>query len=354
MPVALESCGPRSVAPMTPSIGGTVVVFGTSAKYPFSRLQHAVESVIDQLPRPILIQGRGIGRISIAGVEVVEFVPREVFLQRLSGAELLVSHAGVGTVLDALGGGVRIIVMPREARFGEAADDHQLEFAEILQRDARLTVVRSAAALQEEITRGRGAATPPRSVFNFSRLSVRLRFTIDEFIASGAAPRVALAATSGGHLTELLRLRDAFDGLDCFYLVNKQIDATVCPGARTYIFSSEERDWRVGLNLRSVLRTLMTERPGVVVSTGSGSTIPAMVLGRLMGARVVYIESLTRHRTPSWTGRIAYLVCDRMFVMWPEMKRRFRRAELIHALQAFDSNAGDPATSGTSHSLRRI
>ena len=45
-------------------------------------------------------------------------------------------------------------------------------------------------------------------------------------------------------------------------------------------------------------------RPAVIVTTGAGVAVPFAWIGRLLGARVVYVESLTRIEAPSLSYRL--------------------------------------------------
>jgi UDP-N-acetylglucosamine transferase subunit ALG13 len=56
----------------------------------------------------------------------------EEFGQFVAQAELLILHAGAGSVIHAIQAGKIPVVMPRFAKYGELVDDHQLEFARAL------------------------------------------------------------------------------------------------------------------------------------------------------------------------------------------------------------------------------
>ncbi len=74
------------------------------------------------------------------------------------------------------------------------------------------------------------------------------------------------------------------------------------------------------------VRVIMRERPRAVVSTGAGVAVPFCYAGRLLGARVVFVESFSRITSPSLTGRLVYPVAHEFFVQWPDLLPRFKRA----------------------------
>jgi len=89
-----------------------------------------------------------------------------------------------------------------------------------------------------------------------------------------------------------------------------------------------ERDPKKGIHviayrwLRNFLlafRVMATARPKVVVTTGGAVAVPYAWIGRLFGARVVYVESLTRIDEPSMCCRLVSPVADRVYVQWPEL-----------------------------------
>ena len=67
-------------------------------------------------------------------------------------------------------------------------------------------------------------------------------------------------------------------------------------------------------------------RPAVIVTTGAGVAVPFAWVGRLYGARVVYVESLTRIERPSLTYRLIRPIVTRAYVQWPELSAAAARS----------------------------
>lgn len=63
------------------------------------------------------------------GFESTDFISPDVFDRKFKEADLIVSHAGMGTIISALQHSKPIIVMPRLAQFHEHRNDHQLATA---------------------------------------------------------------------------------------------------------------------------------------------------------------------------------------------------------------------------------
>lgn len=106
-----------------------VVIVGT--KGPFPRLVDAVAQWASRRPdTQVWVQHAGGGLP--AGFDGAAMAPHEVVSTRLAGADVVICHAGSGTIRDALKLGHRPVVVPRLARFGEHVNDHQLELVEAL------------------------------------------------------------------------------------------------------------------------------------------------------------------------------------------------------------------------------
>ena len=63
-----------------------------------------------------------------------------------------------------------------------------------------------------------------------------------------------------------------------------------------------------------------------IVSTGGGMSIATCLLGKLLGVKLIYIESAARVRSPSRTGKMLYSVADLFIVQWEPMLEHFPKA----------------------------
>jgi UDP-N-acetylglucosamine:LPS N-acetylglucosamine transferase len=81
--------------------------------------------------------------------------------------------------------------------------------------------------------------------------------------------------------------------------------------------------------VRNTLRAwqlLRRHRPAVVLTTGAAIAFPFAWLGRLFGAHVIYVESVTRISTPSLTLRLVRKAADRIYVQWPDLLEQLPEA----------------------------
>ena len=64
-----------------------------------------------------------------------------------------------------------------------------------------------------------------------------------------------------------------------------------------------------------------------MISTGADVAVPICILARLLGARLVFIET-AGELAPTLAGRLVYPFADLFIVQWPEKLAAFPRAVL--------------------------
>jgi UDP-N-acetylglucosamine:LPS N-acetylglucosamine transferase len=141
---------------------------------------------------------------------------------------------------------------------------------------------------------------------------------------------VLLVASNGGHLLQLKQLQDAWAPGDRVWVTFDKPDSrSLLAGERVFFaFHPTNRNVRNLLrNLVLAVRLVHRFHPRAIVSTGAGVAVPFCYIGRLFGARIVYVESFSRIHEPSLTGRLVHPVAHRFFVQWPELRPRYRKAE---------------------------
>ncbi|MGI3212803.1 glycosyltransferase [Roseovarius tibetensis] len=113
-----------------------MIFLTTGTQLPFDRLVRAVDEWLDGAASSHEVCAQVLPPPRDAYVPrhfktVARFSPAE-YAAAFDRADLVVSHAGMGTILTALTEGKRICIMPRQMRYGEHRNDHQLSTAERL------------------------------------------------------------------------------------------------------------------------------------------------------------------------------------------------------------------------------
>lgn len=117
-----------------------LVTVGTS-ETPFDRLLQAFDVV--ERPDEELVVQHGPSSVRPRGASCVDFLPFDQLVDAIRRARLVVTHAGVGSIMTTLANGKRPIVVPRLRRFDEAVDDHQLALGRRLAESGLVVLVES-------------------------------------------------------------------------------------------------------------------------------------------------------------------------------------------------------------------
>ncbi|HEO70639.1 MAG TPA: capsular biosynthesis protein, partial [Candidatus Hydrogenedentes bacterium] len=99
--------------------------------------------------------------------------------------------------------------------------------------------------------------------------------------------KICLACSHGGHLTEMLQLRDAFEGHDTFYFCYDAETTRALPNAYR-VPNMARNPVEFAKNLVRVFRIFRAERPDLVVSTGAEIALPVVSIAKLFRIPVLY------------------------------------------------------------------
>lgn len=88
-----------------------------------------------------------------------DFFPMYQFAQMIREADLLICHAGAGTLIHVLQAGKVPVVMPRRKKYGEHVDDHQVELVMALASEGRVVPAYELEDLPEAIAEARRRQT---------------------------------------------------------------------------------------------------------------------------------------------------------------------------------------------------
>lgn len=135
--------------------------------------------------------------------------------------------------------------------------------------------------------------------------------------------------TTGGHLLQMLALRSAWEARSRLWITHANSDATSMLHAErvVYAYSPTTRNLaNLIRNLRLAWRVVSRERPKLLITTGAGVAVPFAWVARLRGARIVYVESVTRIEDLSLSAKLVAPIAERLYVQWPELAEAHPRA----------------------------
>ena len=136
--------------------------------------------------------------------------------------------------------------------------------------------------------------------------------------------KICMVGSSGGHLTHLYMLKAFWQKHDRFWVTFDKADArSILEGEKVYncYFPTNRNIKNLIKNTCLAFKLIKKERPDVIISCGAGVAVPFFYVGKLYGAKTVYIEVFDRIDSSSMTGRLVKPVCDKFIVEWEEMEK---------------------------------
>lgn len=141
--------------------------------------------------------------------------------------------------------------------------------------------------------------------------------------------KIGLVGSSGGHLTHLYMLKPFWENKEHFWVTFDKEDArSLLEGEEMYscYFPTNRNIKNLIKNTVVAWKVLRKERPDLIISSGAAVAVPFFYLGKLFGAKLIYIEVFDRIDKPTLTGRLVYPIVDKFIVQWEEQKKVYPKA----------------------------
>ncbi len=147
--------------------------------------------------------------------------------------------------------------------------------------------------------------------------------------------KICLAASAGGHLSQLLKVAGCTQGHDVFVVTTSEaVRANLASLGRVHVVGECNREHPRQLIsvLVRCIRVMFRERPQVIISTGAAPACLCCLLGKLLGARIAWIDSITNVKNISLSGRLIRPFADLFLVQWPDLAEKYRGVEYLGAI----------------------
>ncbi len=135
--------------------------------------------------------------------------------------------------------------------------------------------------------------------------------------------KVMAVASAGGHWIELLRMKPTFDQFDTIYVSTNVGLASHIPGhtLKTVRDASMWNKFGLLVMAMQIFWVVLRHRPDVIVTTGAAPGFFALMFGRLLGARTIWVDSIANAQELSLAGKKASMWADHWLTQWPELAR---------------------------------
>jgi UDP-N-acetylglucosamine transferase subunit ALG13 len=139
-----------------------LIFANVGSQLPFDRMLKALNAWAQVQSNAVSIRAQ-IGNTSYlpTHLDFVATMPPSEFRNLVRNAEMIVAHAGMGSVLTALEFGKPLVIMPRLCALHETRNDHQVATANWLASKAGIFVAMKETDLASTIDRARAQALVP-------------------------------------------------------------------------------------------------------------------------------------------------------------------------------------------------
>lgn len=143
--------------------------------------------------------------------------------------------------------------------------------------------------------------------------------------------KICFAASSGGHLEQLLMLMSLMKKYASVIVTEKTKYEINVKGIRTYYITQVNREeklcfFKLIANMIKSFKIYLIEKPDVIICTGVLAMIPLCLICKLCNKKLIYIESFAKVTSPTQTGKFLYKYADQFYVQWPQMKEFYPNA----------------------------
>ena len=151
--------------------------------------------------------------------------------------------------------------------------------------------------------------------------------------------KVMFVCNSGGHLSEMLKLDKVINNYDYLLITEKTIltkkykDKYKIKFAR-YMSRKNIITYLVNgiINIFIAIYNIIKFNPKIIISTGACIGAIYCFIGKILGKKIIYIESASRIDTLSGTGKVMYKIADKFYVQWEELEEKYNKAEFLGRL----------------------
>ena len=147
--------------------------------------------------------------------------------------------------------------------------------------------------------------------------------------------KVLFISSTGGHLNELMQLRELLDNYD-YNIITEKTKSTASLASKYgkkmayLLYGTKHHVLTYPFVL--IYNTIMSFyyyfkfHPDYIITTGAHTAGPMCCIGKIFGSRVIYIETFANINSKTVTGRLLYHIADKFIVQWPTMKKIYPKA----------------------------
>ena len=147
--------------------------------------------------------------------------------------------------------------------------------------------------------------------------------------------KVLFISSAGGHLSEMLELKELFSKYD-YYIITEKTKSTdslkekYSNKVNYLIYGTKDHmltyPFKLIANCFKSLYYYIKIKPEFIITTGAHTAGPMCCLGKIFGSRIIYIETFANIHTKTITGKLIYKFADLFIVQWKSMLELYPKA----------------------------
>lgn len=141
--------------------------------------------------------------------------------------------------------------------------------------------------------------------------------------------KICLVCSSGGHLAHLYMLKPFWANKERFWVTfDKEDSRSLLKGENVYpcYFPTNRSLKALVKNTKLAWKVLIKEKPDLIISSGAAVAVPFFYIGKIIGAKLIYIEVFDRINTSTVSGKLVYPITDKFIVEWEDMTRVYPKS----------------------------
>lgn len=164
---------------------------------------------------------------------------------------------------------------------------------------------------------------------------------------------VLFTCNEGGHFSQMMALKELFNDYHSVLLTDNSranksltglealdevivIDGTAITRKEKKGSKKSDSRWSYFWGYVSLFKecrnAVRAVRPRVIITTGSNIAVPTFIYGKLIGCKLVFIETRAHVYGKTMTGKLISRISDKVIVQWPEMLNVYPQASYFGTL----------------------
>lgn len=148
--------------------------------------------------------------------------------------------------------------------------------------------------------------------------------------------KVLFISSTGGHLVEMMQLKDMFNDYDYHIITEKtksnlKMKETYKEKIDFLVYGTKDHmltyPFKLLYNCFKSLFLYFKIHPDYIITTGAHTAGPMCCIGKILGSRIIYIETFANMTTKTITGKCVYKFADKFIVQWESMKKLYPNAD---------------------------